>query len=178
MMFCFIVTIIILQLLFRYDVLLYFYHYNLSLFCFIDVESEVEGNDSDDEIPMEGEGPSRRKHRRKQLTYQRLVNSIDSALDETNYDTLETSNRNITLTSHVPDERDKKKKKELKFVDVKPATVGRQRSSDVIRQKPGISRYSTKVSSQKEAFSLFITDEMMSTLIKRSKEHLTNALNC
>ena len=153
-----------------------------TLFCFIDIESEVEANDLDDEVQIEGEGPPRRKHRKKQLTYQRLVNSIDSALDEANYDNLEASNRNITLTSHVPHETDKKKKIELKFVNVKPVTVGRQRSSDVIRQKPGLSPYLRNVSSQTEVFSLFITDEMVLCILeytnKKIQETLTNAKNC
>ena len=50
---------------------------------------------------------------------------------------------------------------QLQFVNMKPRTTGRQRSSDVITNKPGLTAYSKNISSPKEAFYLFFTKEMM-----------------
>jgi len=63
------------------------------------------------------------------------------------------------------------------FENVKPATVGRQRSSDVICQKPGLSRYSKNVSSPKEAFALFVTDEMMLYILEHTNKKIQETLD-
>ena len=113
-----------------------------------------------DDSTMEEEGPNRRKHRRKSLTYQRLVHSIDSTLDENNYDLMEAPKSKVTIEGLLPDETDRKKKIKIKFVNQKSTVVGRQKANDVIRQKPGPSNYSKNISTPKESFSLFITDNM------------------
>lgn len=46
-------------------------------------------NSKIDDLPPEAEGPTRRKHRRKMLTYQRKVHDIESAFDEQNYNMVE-----------------------------------------------------------------------------------------
>ena len=86
-------------------------------------------DESDDDIAIEG--PVRRKHQRKRLTYQRLVHSIDSALDEINYD------EGRTITGTLPDENNSKNKVPITFSNRKPNLAGRQRSSGVIRNRPG-----------------------------------------
>ena len=106
-----------------------------------------------------------------------MVNSIDAALDEANYDPLLPADKIITLQSQVPDETDKKKKIDLQFKSVKPAIVGRQKSSDVMRQKPGLSSYSKNVTIPKEAFSLFITTDMLLLILSYTNTRVQETLD-
>ena len=64
--------------------------------------------DADDDL--RGEGPVRREHRRKTLTYQRDVHSIDSSLDENNYDMFDIPAENIMVSGYAPDKADNNKK--------------------------------------------------------------------
>ena len=60
---------------------------------------------------------NRRTHRKKKLTYSRNVNSIDSALDETNYHMIEPERKRITGYSPSKHSNQKKKKQtKLKFI--------------------------------------------------------------
>ena len=116
---------------------------------------EAEFEEDEEEVIIEEEGLTRRKHRRKTLTYQQQVNSIDSALDETNYDPVPVPETVINITGYLPDPDDKKKKKEIKFVNQEPPVVGRQKASDVIRNKPGLSSYSKEAVTVKDVWDLF-----------------------
>ena len=129
-----------------------------------------------DDCVMEEEGPNRRKHRRKQLTYQRLVHSIDSALDENNYDLSAAPKSKVTIKGLLPDETDRKKKVEMKFVNQKPTVVGRQKANDIMRQKPGLSKYSKNISTPKESFSLFITDSMLSSIVEFTNKKIVQTI--
>ena len=51
----------------------------------IDPDTDVSDGYVSEDNSTTPAGPVRRTHRRKKLTYQRDVNSIDSALDENNY---------------------------------------------------------------------------------------------
>ena len=51
---------------------------------------------------------ARRKHRRKQLTYPRLVNSIDSSLSEENFDPIELPTQEKTIIGIIPSQNKKK----------------------------------------------------------------------
>ena len=51
-----------------------------------DIPNLDESDDEEDDEPDVPVGPVRQTHRRKQLTYQGGVNSIDLALGETHYD--------------------------------------------------------------------------------------------
>ena len=119
-------------------------------------------DESDDDIAIEG--PVRRKHQRKRLTYQRLVHSIDSALDEINYDAFELPFEERTITGTLPDENNSKNKVPITFSNRKPNLAGRQRSSDVIRNRPGLAPYASSVKMEEDAFSIFFTDELFAVI--------------
>ena len=59
---------------------------------------------------------ARCKHRRKQLTYTRLVNSIDSSLSEENFDPIELPTQEKTMIGIIPSQN-KKKNTEVKFTN-------------------------------------------------------------
>ena len=58
----------------------------------IDPDAPESDGDVTGEDELRGEGPTRRQHRRRTLTYQRDVNSIDTALDESNYNPVDIHN--------------------------------------------------------------------------------------
>ena len=72
--------------------------YKVKIYFYLDFATNptVEDNENDNPDGVQGSmesnavGPTRRKHRRRVLTYQRAVNSIDTALDEKNYTPMET----------------------------------------------------------------------------------------
>ena len=65
-----------------------------------------------------------------------------------------------TKTGYLPDPLNKKNKIPIKFENEKPVNVGRNKAA-IIRNKPGLSAYSRNAKSQKEVFSLFLTDMLL-----------------
>ena len=62
---------------------------------------------------------NRRTHRKKKLTYSRNVNSMDSALDETNYHMIELPEERKRITGYLPSKHSNQTKKnqtKLKFI--------------------------------------------------------------
>ena len=100
-------------------------------------ESDGYVSEDDDIQPA---GPMRRTHRRKILTFQLDVNSLDASLEEKNHDKFEIPSTENVITGYIPDPTDKSKKKKLpvKFANQKPSVTSRQRRSDVITNTPGL----------------------------------------
>ena len=75
--------------------------------------AKIDNNsyDSDSENQSIVEPSTNRKHRRKSLTYQRLVNSalIDSALVEDNFELFDLPENRTSITGELPDPSSKKK---------------------------------------------------------------------
>ena len=87
-----------------------------------DIEENSESDiTSEEEINVEAP-TERRKHRRKQLTYTRNVHSIESALDEDNYELLPIPRQENTIEGFFPDYDDngklKKQKKVKQFTNI------------------------------------------------------------
>ena len=116
---------------------------------------ESDGNVTDED-ELRGDGPTRRQHRRKTLTYQRNVNRIDTALDESNYNQVEIPTDEKIATGYIPDKVHKNKKIEVSFSSHKPSVAGRQRSCDVINNMLGLTAYSKDADTPEKAFALFI----------------------
>lgn len=129
----------------------------------VDLQVNDDVNDFDDD-DWRGEGPTRRVHRRRTLTYQRDVNSIDTALDESNYDPFEIPSDRRDICGYIPVKTDKKKKTEVHFANQTPRVTGRQRCSDVITNTPGLTSYSRNADTPEKAFSLFLTDRMIASI--------------
>ena len=112
---------------------------------------------------------ARRKHRRKQLTYTRLVNSIDSSLSEENFDPIELPTQEKTIIGIIPSQN-KKKNTEVKFTNQPTKTQGRQSSKDVISNKPGLSAKSNGIENELQAFQLFFTDEILDIIVSHTNK--------
>ena len=99
-----------------------------------DIDEDVEDIVNPDDVASDGyvsednvrpTGPVRRKHQQKKLTYQCDVHSIDSALDENNYNPYVAPTPPISVTAHIPDPSDPSQKQKLpiQFSTEKPAQV-------------------------------------------------------
>ena len=105
------------------------------------ISSESSDSEKENDDPNANENANliaRRKHRRKQLTYTRLVNSIDSSLSEENFDSIGLPTQEKTIIGIIPSQN-KKKITEVKFTNQPTKTTGRQSSRDVIPNTPGLS---------------------------------------
>ena len=114
---------------------------------------------------------ARRKHQHKQLTYTRLVNSIDSSLSEENFDPIELPTQEKTIIGIMPSQN-KKKNTEVKFKNQPTKTAGRQSSRDVISNKPGLSAKSNGIENEVQAFQLFFTDEILDIIVSHTNKQI------
>ena len=132
-------------------------------------ESEKENDD-----PNANENANliaRRKHRRKQLTYTRLVNSIDSSLSEENFDRIELPTQEKTIIGIILSQN-KKKNTEVKFTNQPTKTAGRQSSRDVISNKPGLSAKSNGIENELQAFQLLFTDDILDIIVSHTNKRI------
>ena len=131
-------------------------------------EESISSDEEDQvDVPMQ-----RQKHRRKQLTYTRKVNSIDTSVDENNYNRFEIPEHKKEIISKVDGVS--------KTFANKPDTVtGRQQNCNVIRNKPGLSLLAKNKETELECFELFFTNEMMRNIahMNRRIQETTNQLD-
>jgi len=112
-----------------------------------------------------------RVFKRRRLTYQRDVNSINASLEESNYNLLDEPEEPKTVTGYVPDptKRNKKDKMPVRFVNKRPKGNGTPPASQVIRNKPGVAPEVPDINCPEEAFEYYFTEEAFGKLV-----HLTN----
>ena len=76
--------------------------------------NKSDDSESDDELIVEP--ATKRTDKCKTLTYKRLVNSIDSALDENNFQLFDVPQKEVTIKGELPDPSSKKKTTKKKLV--------------------------------------------------------------
>ena len=116
-----------------------------------DKESEKDDSETETCISIE-----KRKHKRKSLTYMRKVNSLESSLDEKNYNPLILPEEKREITGEIPDPNNKKNKKTITFSNQPHVTTGRQKAEDCIQNTPSVSPYGRNANSPAETVSLFM----------------------
>lgn len=79
------------------------------------------------------------------------------------------------MTGQLLDSVDKKKVT-ITFENSKSIVTGRQKSSDVIRNKPGLSRHSKNAKTPIKCFSLFFTDEVLDLIISNTNKRIKETL--
>ena len=112
----------------------------------VDDENELsylEEDESRDDVDMEENVAETvtvgRVYKKKNLTSNRLLYSISSALDENNYDEiLHPQGQPKAYTAFFTPAKSGKLREEISWVDRPPQTIGRQRRCDVINGKPEI----------------------------------------
>ena len=139
-------------------------------------EISSAGESENEEPNTEPEGPTRRKHRRKTLTYQRKVHDIDSSLDESNYKLLDPVEELKTIKYVSKQQGPNKEKVVWEFQNKKPSVAGRQNASNVIRNRPGLSTYSRNVKTEMDAFSVLFTDKMFEDIVTHTNKRISNTL--
>ena len=113
---------------------------------------------------------------RRQLTYQRLVHSIDSALDKNNYDALQLPRKKHIICSKAVDKQNKIEYN-LKFSNQPPPPEGRQASQDILKNKPGVKGSAKNVKTPKDAFDLFFTDKICKKIVFYTNKHVEKTLS-
>ena len=92
---------------------------------------------------------------------------IDSALDENNYMAVSPPTvERVTVGNLDPPTTEKANPEKITFTNVPPQRLGRQRSSDVINGKPGVTCQAEYAKSPKEGFDLLITPAMVDDIVK------------
>ena len=131
-----------------------------------ELEPDEEFEDDTEDMDEEEEKISL-KWRRKMLTYQRKVHNINSVFDENNYMAVSpaTVERVIVGNLNLPTTK-KANPEQITFTNVPPRKLGRQRSCDVIKGKPGVTRQAEHAKSPKERFDLLITPAMVDDIVK------------
>ena len=128
--------------------------------------SESDSSDSDigsDESDSDLEQP---KKRRKVLTYQRLVSSVDSSLDVANYNSYDPKKECVEQYVCTLVKKTKKTPEiNIKWTNENPKNSGRQSIENIIKTKPGPINGSNSITSHLDAWKLFMTDEMLEILV-------------
>ena len=97
-----------------------------------------DDNDIDQEnVQIEAENTDINYHQMLQ-TKNRLVNSIESALDLNYYNVLLVTNEDLKYCAILTDADDKRKKETLTFTTKPPQNVGQSRQFDVVREAFGV----------------------------------------
>ena len=116
---------------------------------------------------------ARRQHRRKQLTYSRLVNNIDATLCEDKYESYEIPSEKKIITGLLPTESKKKEDRvEIKFTNQPSKTTGRQNSQNIIKNKPGLYGDANDVENELQAFQLFFTETVIDSIIANTNQRI------
>ena len=111
---------------------------------------------------------NRQTPRKKKLTYSRNVISIDSALDETNYHMIELPEERKRITGYLASKHSNQKKSdkiEIHFPNHPPQNVGHQGSQNAIKNKPAVHGKARNAATERQAFEVFFTEEMMGTVV-------------
>lgn len=139
--------------------------------------NKSDDSESDDELIVEP--ATKRTHKRKTLTYKRLVNSIDSALDENNFQLFDVPQKEVTIKGELPDPSSKKKtaKKKITFTNQPRISVGRQNSSNVISNKPGVAACARHIDNPKEAFNFFLPPEFIDNTVIYTNKRIEETIS-
>jgi len=129
-----------------------------------------------EEIEVEEAVAEERTRRfRKQLTANRLVKSIDTALDIENYDPLELT-AEVKSYSSVVRGRDENIEVDITFSNSQPHTTGRQRRCDVIHEKLGVRGVAKNCVTEIDCLKLFISENMIEKIVESTNARITRIL--
>ena len=131
----------------------------------VDVENETDTTflnknslDKDNEINV---GP-----RKKQCndSYKKTINSLDNALNETNYDMIEafSDEQNTVYSAQLDSISGNKTKRTIKWSKTPPTAVGRQGAQNVILGDTGVPNQYKQANSSRKAWELFFSANMLS----------------
>ena len=127
-------------------------------------ESNVAEDEEDD--------TSHAKHPKRKLTKNKLVNSIDSALNEGNYRELILPENDEIHVGYLGS-RKKKDTMTIQWSEKKPTIRGKQKHYDVITEKPGLKGALAKsADTPRKAFELFFTPDMQQIIVEMTNKRI------
>ena len=135
---------------------------------FIYEEEENEQNQEEGDIQ---EIP---RHR-KMLTPNRLVRSIESAQDISNYDPLILPSSHVTYKTTLRD-TDDKTVSPISFTTKPPINSGRRRQCDVIKEPLGVRGIAKECKTEIDCWKLFITEQMIDIIIESTNRNIAKTI--
>lgn len=132
--------------------------------------SELEANEDADDISGGEEEIDNRVEednhlRRKQLTKNRLVHSIDSALDLENYNVFVVPEEEKVIRGVIKHDNNRNNDEKIEFSNQPGNTRGRQTRANVITGITGLRARAKRIETEQQAFSLYITPDMLQSVI-------------
>ena len=126
----------------------------------------AEDDNSEDDISAddEGEEVQPERLRRRQLTKNRLVNSIDSALNINNYNPYVIPVQRKEIEGVVKTDRNQDHDVTYTFVNQPTNNIGRQNRANIITGRQGVQPKAKGTNTNREAFQLLITPVMISSI--------------
>ena len=148
-----------------------------------DTSRKSDTDSSDEDVSPQQQTPVRRRHPKKTLTSNRLVNSIASCLNRSNFNEVTLpqntvgNNEKETLTGFLGS-KSKNNTPERHWTTTPPSTTGgRQRSCDVIKSAVSKVRYGNVVTDIRSAFNTLITEEMINLIVKNTNKRMEIIMN-
>ena len=109
------------------------------------------------------------------ITYStnRLVNSIDSAFDESNFDPVQDFSEETLLPGLLEPKKKGQAKKRIKWTSKQPISTGHRGRQNVILEKPGPMHHSRTAASPLNLWKLFLSDEIIHEIVVHTNEKIT-----
>ena len=151
----------------------------------VDANEELEVDDNEEEIaeeenvarPTAFEAVRAGRLRRRQLTSQRLVHNIDSAIDLDNYNQFELPVEETSIEGVVKVDRNKANDISYKFHNQPPQrNIGRQNRANIIAGPQGVLPKAKNATTPREAFELFFTPAMIDNIVKYSNDKIERTI--
>ena len=109
---------------------------------------------------------------RKTPQRNRLVHSIDSAFDETNFAQIELPAENKTYEVEIEAKKKDQAAKIVTWKSKKPTPTGRLGRHNIISEKPGPTKYSKDAKTVLDSWKLFLSDDIISEIVLRTNEKI------
>ena len=109
---------------------------------------------------------------RKTPQQNRLVHSIDSAFDETNFTQIELPAENKTYEIEIEAKKKDQAAKIVTWKSKKPTPTGRLGRHNIISEKPGPTKYSKDAKTVLDSWKLFLSDDIISEIVLRTNEKI------
>ena len=113
---------------------------------------------------------------RPRITYptNRLVNSIGSAFDESNFDPVQGFSEETLLTDLLEPKKKEQAEKRIEWTSKWPNSTGSRGRQNVIREKPGSTRHSRTATTPLDSWwKLFLSDEIIHESVVHMNEKIT-----
>ena len=131
---------------------------------------EDEGGE---EIVEDFENERANRLQRKKLTKNRLVHSINSALNLENYNPYTIPNEENEITGNIKVDRNKDNDINILFSN----QPGRQNRANLIIPPVGVRQKARHIRNEREAFGIFVTPDMINIIVENTNRKITNIIN-